>query len=61
MGLISTYAIYKIGKNRAARKAEQQCSSERKASERKMSQVCIDCGHTYAQHSQDGRELCPNY
>lgn len=57
MGLLTGYVIYRSGKKRAERAAAR----EREDDAREASLICDHCGHTLAQHSQDGRLLCPSY
>lgn len=57
MGLLTGYVIYRAGKKRAERRAQNEL--EERDSEQQL--ICDHCGHMLAQHSQDGRYLCPNY
>ena len=53
MGLLSTYVIYKYGKN----KAEKNC----RLSEEQMDIVCDNCGYKLRQHADDDQMSCPSF
>lgn len=53
MGILTTYAIYKYGKNKAERRRDKELEEQ--------NEICDLCGYTRAQHSQDDKALCPEY
>ena len=53
MGILTTYAIYKYGKNKAERRRDEELEEQ--------NEICDLCGYTRAQHSQDDKALCPEY
>jgi DNA-directed RNA polymerase subunit RPC12/RpoP len=53
MGILTTYAIYKYGKNKAEKR--QQLTNEQ------LEIVCDNCGYKLRQHSDDGNLSCPSF